>query len=371
MNSEQKAHFLFLDGMRGVAALAVVWFHVSHIYNLTYKPEQATLAVDFFFVLSGFVIACAYERRLLSNQIDLREFIGKRTLRLYPMILLGSILGTASTLFVLPAHGNWAQTLVYGASAALLLPIGILSGAFAFPVNTPVWSLFFEVIANVAYAAERLRIKLSNPIQIALVVLSGLVLLTLLKVVGTVVHFGVVGSVQFLAGFVRVTYPFLAGVLAFRLVLPRLRTRLPTYLLAAVLAAALLVPIAKSSWAYEAFMIIVVFPVIVALGAKARSTAIADRVWKLAGRLSYPLYLVHMPILMAAERLLSAASMDAGARNGLALVTVAVSVALAYIVLIFYDEPIRAWLDRRASRPIVLDKAAPLPTRITVDDLAV
>src|SRR5688572_5964759 len=87
-----KPHFETLDGLRGVAALAVLVAHASAILLGESVVPRQLLAVQFFFMLSGFVMAYSYEQKLLFG-MPFRDFILRRVIRLYPMILLGALLG--------------------------------------------------------------------------------------------------------------------------------------------------------------------------------------------------------------------------------------------------------------------------------------
>src|SRR5690242_20549587 len=89
-----RQHFPALDGLRGVAALAVVVFHFMEMVIGNYSQlfiGHGWLAVDFFFCLSGFVIGYAYDDRI--GAMGLRKFARVRLIRLHPMVVFGSVLG--------------------------------------------------------------------------------------------------------------------------------------------------------------------------------------------------------------------------------------------------------------------------------------
>ena len=92
MDTPSKPHFVFLDGLRGLAALWVAAYHLSQMFRTPLKPEHAYLAVDFFFCLSGFVVAAAYDGRM-DGGMGVVEFFRRRLIRLYPMIAFGVVLG--------------------------------------------------------------------------------------------------------------------------------------------------------------------------------------------------------------------------------------------------------------------------------------
>lgn len=338
-------HFVVLDGFRGVAALAIVVLHATQVLGLPYKPAHISLAVDFFFCLSGFVIAHAYDAGFAQGRLDLSAFTRKRLVRLYPMILLGVALG-AATNFLSTSHGTTqplSQALFLSVSAALLIPGGILFNLEAFPVNTPLWSLFFEGIANVAYGLTSVRGRLRAPPIISMV-LSAVLIIGVVARYRTLGHLGFEKSYWFIGGLARVTYPFLAGVLICRTKIYQRVPKVPDCVLAAILAAILFGPSVPFNLTYGLVAILILFPAIVACGARPSSSPAVDGAWRRLGELSYPLYMIHLPVLKfvakaqkhflhANPTLISAAAMT------LALVA-------SWAALKLYDEPVRARLSR-------------------------
>ena len=96
-----KPHYEILDGLRGVAAVMVIIFHLFEAHaggsHLTQIINHGYLAVDFFFMLSGFVIGYAYDDRW--NRMTVGTFFKRRIIRLHPMVIMGSIVGAAFFLF--------------------------------------------------------------------------------------------------------------------------------------------------------------------------------------------------------------------------------------------------------------------------------
>ena len=91
---QSKHHFSTLDGLRGVAAIAIVVFHFMEIAYSDFTKNfiaHGFLAVDFFFCLSGFVMAYAYDDRLKG--MGLMAFFKARIIRLHPLVVLGGVLG--------------------------------------------------------------------------------------------------------------------------------------------------------------------------------------------------------------------------------------------------------------------------------------
>lgn len=166
--ADSKPHYELLDGLRGVAALLVVIYHVFEGYAfssgapLIEGMNHGYLAVDFFFMLSGFVIAYAYDSRWQST-LTLKNFALRRLVRLHPMVLMGAVLGVIT--FVLQGSQQWdgthmALSAVMWALLMAMFMIPALPGCGyevrgngeMFPLNGPTWSLFFEYIGNVLYA---------------------------------------------------------------------------------------------------------------------------------------------------------------------------------------------------------------------------
>ena len=92
--TDTKSHYDILDGLCGVAAIMVVWFHIFEAYATSHLDQNINhgyLAVDFFFILSGFVIGYAYDDRW--GKMGIKEFIKRRVIRLHPMVVMGAIIG--------------------------------------------------------------------------------------------------------------------------------------------------------------------------------------------------------------------------------------------------------------------------------------
>jgi peptidoglycan/LPS O-acetylase OafA/YrhL len=208
-------HYLALDGLRGVAAIGVVTYHICGYFRLGFAPAHAYLAVDFFFMLSGFVIAHAYDRRLASG-FGVLGFLAVRLVRLYPLVLLGLAIGTA--LFLMRAVSTHemraGSVLLAAATNALLLPSPALTylRPWAFPTDTPLWSLAFELWVNILYAAT-FKFTPRAGLMAALAVGGVLVVWTSLAFGGLNVGYA---WHDFYLGGARVLFPFLMGVLLAR-----------------------------------------------------------------------------------------------------------------------------------------------------------
>ncbi len=336
-----RQHFLGLDGLRGIAAFAVLFLHDTIIFDVSYSPQAAVLAVDFFFLLSGFVLAHSYDERLSSNRMTWRQFMAVRIIRLYPMLFVSVAVG--GILFILHHKFDIVISTIITIGSFALLPVGLMAGTVAYPVNIPVWSLFFEFVASAVFGSRAGR--LSNRCLVTLVVASGIALTPVAIWGGPYIWIGFGSPATFLLGFVRVSYPFWAGVLLFRIVRQRAVPRMPIGIIGFILAL-LLLPSACGP-AYILLLDFLAFPVVVAFAACAAFGSLTARICSILGRLSYPLYIIHFPILgvihYESERLHIAVSHWVP----LVIGTVA-SVIVAQILLITFDEPVRKCLRKRA-----------------------
>ena len=200
--------FVTLDGLRGVAALAVVMFH-GDPYFVPFAVSQGYLAVDFFFALSGFVLAYAYTQRLRQDMSTL-TFFQLRVVRLYPLYILGTAFGLLS---LLPHPPDWAfsEFPINLVAAVLFLPSP--GSIIFFPFNHPLWSLFHELVANLAFAA--LSRRLSGALLCGIVTISAVLLIEEARWWGTLDSSN--GWENWGGGFIRVSFSFFAGILLYRI----------------------------------------------------------------------------------------------------------------------------------------------------------
>ena len=379
---QTKPHYEILDGLRGVAAMAVVFFHILETFHLgdsfTHPFNHGYLAVDFFFLLSGFVVAYAYDDRW--GKMTQWEFYKRRLIRLQPMVIMGNIIGAAlfytqaaPSMALVAATPAWKLLVVMlvGFTMIPLLPsMDIRGWQEMHPLAGPAWSLFFEYVANIFYALG-LR-KVSNKVLSLLVALSAglLIHLLLLGPRGDVIGGWSVNAEQLHIGFARLLFPFLAGMLLMRTG-RRIHVRGAFGWCSLLLLAAFAVPRIGGPhhlWMnglYEAFAIIVVFPVIVAMGAGDRVVAgFEEKVCRFFGEISYPLYITHYALIytytawVTGKRPPLAQSAPAG------VLLFVVAVTIAYACLKLYDEPVRRWLSQRyLQRPVGDEKTARAASR--------
>ena len=303
---DTKPHYDILDGLRGVAALIVIVFHVFELFPVTPVPH-GYLAVDFFFILSGFVIGYAYDDRW--GTMTTGGFFKRRLIRLHPMVVIGAVLGAVT--FLLQGSVKWDGTHV-GLGLVMLsmlcamfmipsfpgAPTEVRGNGEMFPLNGPSWSLFFEYIGNILYAL--LLRRLPKWALGVLCMVSGAIL------AGMAAHDGFLGAGWTMAdggfwgGLVRMLFPYTLGMLMARVFRPA-KVR-GAFILCGImlLLVAVLPAIGGSPWRnglFEAFCVIAVFPCLVWLGASDNPTnPRLKSVCTFLGDLSYPLYMVHYPI---------------------------------------------------------------------------
>lgn len=373
--TDTKPHYALLDGLRGVAALLVVIYHIFEGFafaettngegsGLISTLNHGHIAVDFFFILSGFVISYAYDDRW--QKMTLGGFFKRRLIRLHPMLVMGAVIGTIT--FLIGGREQWDGTVtsIGGVALALLLTalmIPALPGSMhevrgngeMFPLNGPQWSLFFEYIGNIIYALiiRRLSTRLLAVLVALLAALHTWIFVWDLSGYDSVGIGWTIDTINFWGGLVRMLFPFTVGMLLARTFKPR-KIKYAFWICSAILLATFAVPYIASECSlsmnslYEVVCIAFVFPIIVWMGACGTAEGSTGRISGLLGNLSYPLYIVHYPVMY----LFYAWLIDKhfySFEDTLLMpeIVVAVSIALAYACLKLYDEPVRKWLAHK------------------------
>ena len=369
--SDTKAHYDLLDGLRGVAALMVIWYHVFEGFAFASNSAIETLnhgylAVDFFFILSGFVIGYAYDARW-GKSLTMKDFFKRRLIRLHPMVIMGAVLGAIT--FCIQGSVQWDGTHI----AISMIMLSLLCTIFfipampgvgyevrgngeMFPLNGPCWSLFFEYIGNILYALFIRR--LSNKALTVFVVLLGVALAAF--AVFNVSTYGNIGGgwtldgVNFLGGSLRMLFPFSLGMLMSRNFKP-MKVKGAFWICTIALIALFSVPYLEGleplcmNGVYEAFCVIVAFPIILWIGASGTTTdKQSTKICKFLGDISYPVYVIHYPLMyLFYAWLIENQLYTLGETWHVALCVFILSIILAYLCLKLYDEPIRKYLAKR------------------------
>ncbi|GAB3768584.1 acyltransferase [Spirosoma horti] len=344
-----KPHFVILDGLRGVAALAIVLFHfmewvypdASHNFI-----AHGFLAVDFFFCLSGFVIGYAYDNRI--RRLGVAAFFSVRLIRLHPLVILGSVLGLLGFLFdpfaVQPGPPDRANLLLTFVCSVCLIPLPIMKErAFnLFSFNAPAWSLFWEYVANILYALALYRIRRRS--LSLLIVLAAVVLCLVSYRAGNLLG-GWAGS-NFWDGGARIAYSFLAGLFIYRANWI-ITNSLGFMGMAVLLILAFLLPFTPWNWLTELLIVLLYFPTLIAAGAGAALSPGLEKVCVFLGKLSYPLYMTHYGAMWIFGSYLASHKPDTVQLSQIVVTGMIFLSAFAYLVLLVYDEPVRRYLTRR------------------------
>lgn len=370
--SDSKPHYELLDGLRGVAALLVVWYHLFEAFATSPVDQRFNhgyLAVDFFFLLSGFVIGYAYDERW-GRGLRMRDFIKRRLIRLHPMVVLGALLGAAA--FFVQGSVRWngepvSTGMVLAALLCGLLLIPAWPGAGhevrgngeMYPLNGPGWSLFFEYLGNLLYML--LLRRLPTRWLTLLVALTGAALATF--AIGDLSGYGHLGvgwtlaGSNFPGGMLRLLFAFPAGLLLARRFRP-VRIRGAFWLCSLSLAVLLAMPYVGSeqnhlfNGLYDTLSTLLLFPLLLWLGASGHATDAATvRICGFLGDISYPLYMVHYPSMYLFYAWVWNHGYTFSEVWPVAAALFAGNILLAWFVLKIYDEPLRRLLTARFLRP--------------------
>lgn len=340
--------FTVLDGMRGLAALLVLTRHTESYWGApSLAHNHSYLAVDLFFVLSGFVISHAYAQPLGEGRLSAGRFMLIRWIRLWPLHALGAALGVVMLIEKdALSPGVWAPSLML---MMLFLPSRMPEAGYGlFEINPPGWSLFYEMAVNLLYALTHRWI--TNRVLVAVLLASGAGLVAIARYNGSL-DIGFTWSGRSLAGgALRAVFGIFLGIGLHRLYLARLRfadagPRPGPWLLCAVVVALLLLPqLYKLGSAVDLFAVFVVFPVCVYFGAQASVGASSAKLFALLGLLSYPIYVLHVPLGEWLEGTMAAPLTPYAPLAG---VMFAVGlVALAWALDRRFDQPLRRLLTR-------------------------
>ena len=362
--ADTKPHYNILDGLRGVAAITVVCFHIFEAFatsHLDQRINHGYLAVDFFFILSGFVVGYAYDDRW--GKMKTKDFIKRRIIRLHPMVVIGAIIGGA--LFYLQACNVYDVSSVtvialLGATlmTALLLPAApgmeVRGLGEMFPLNGPTWSLFFEYIGNILYALFIRRLSTRWLTVLVIAAGCGLASFAILGPTGDLCVGYSLDGLNMTGGSLRLLFAFSAGLLFSRVFKPSVNIKGAFWICSVLTVALLAVPRiggAEHLWMngiYDSLCSLVFFPALLFLGASGKTTAkFTTKLCKFLGDISYPLYMVHYPIFFIYYAWVKNNELTFQESLPGAAAVLVISIVLAYICLKFYDIPVRKYLTNR------------------------
>ena len=366
-----KVRYDILDGLRGVAALMILLYHVFNDAKSFYvwptpvnEFYHSFLGVDFFFILSGFVMGYAYDRQW-GKDMNLGGFIKRRLIRLHPMVVMGVLIGAAA--FAIQGFTKWDGTEVTMQAFMLSVLLGLFlipsptnievrGNTEIFPLNGPHWSLFFEYIGSLLYGLllHRLSTKwLRVWVACSIISIAGFALLT---EDGGIAYGWSSEPVNLWGGALRMLYAYPMGLLMARVFRQREPKPLhaPMFLLCSLGLIVLLgLPFLGNKdveTIYQLVCIFSFFPTIIWYGARGIVSGWQQQAVSFLGRLSYPLYAIHFPLIYL---YITWVGRDGHPYEGYsqpwlpALLTITASLLIATLCLLFYDEPLRNRLNKK------------------------
>lgn len=331
--------FHLLDGMRGLAAFAVIVDHVPSDPLMAVLPGRY-LAVDFFFVLSGFVLARAYGAAL-AQPGGVGRFLKLRLIRFYPMYLLGLGIGFAITLLATLRGWNDLSLSIFPVSAIaglMFLPSPATLDApndVLFPFDPPAWTLLFELIANIAWAFVAVLFRgRARIIILVLFAIWAAIAVYYAPARGSGWQWNHLNT-----GLARVFFSFFAGVAIFSVWKSIRIPRIPVILPIALLALVLMYPAgAGMRPAFDVLAMLIIIPVTVLVAAHTR---VNDRLAGLCtwlGSVSYGVYILHYPLNLTLGIGFDKLGLTPTMR---VLVVAVVSAVIAQLATEIYEKPLQ------------------------------
>lgn len=201
--------FEVLDSFRGIAALMVAIFHLKTngiITNLDFV-NNSYLFVEFFFVLSGFVICCSSINKI-NNTNDLKTFILKRFARIYPLHLFMTLMFIPFALvglFLYTDIGGRFSIYSFFTHLTLIQALGVNTEP---TWNLPSWSISVEFYTYILFGVLLITTQIKNRLSISLLISTlSLIILSSYSNMGDGGTFAIF----------RCFYSFFLGVIAFQL----------------------------------------------------------------------------------------------------------------------------------------------------------
>lgn len=342
----RQSHYETLDLLRGVVAISVVLYHFSSRVNYAGLMYHGYLAVDFFFCLSGYVIFHAYFNRIRSNVMTVSEFIAARLIRFMPLVLLGNAIAAFTDIFRPGQHNfvehAWDISEVLFTNTLLIPTLHQTTlESTTYPLNGPVWSLFFELIANIIFVLIA-KSTHAKHIMMVLCAISLLLLVKMSLVTGNI-HFG--PHIEFfMYAFPRVFFSFFAGALLNYVT--KTSFSMSWSVSSIVLLAIFSIQKIDNPTIGAAFDIVaisLVFPLIVYAGANHLGSP-DKRLATIAGNASYPLYCIHYPIVRALSVVMRHYYLPDGLNIFISIVFTAMLFVLSILTFDVYDRPVRRTL---------------------------
>jgi peptidoglycan/LPS O-acetylase OafA/YrhL len=357
--------FAGLDLLRGIAALGVLSVHLPWPARIPAPFPRGYLAVDLFFVLSGFVISHAYSQRLGTRK-QFYQYGLARLIRLYPLYCAATFIAAGEVLaFAWFGHGGNANMTVARLIPSMLTGLLFLptpsnwsvAPASFFPLVFPAWSLFWELWVNLVYGVIPPRLRA-----------WAFALLIALGAAGLAVALSVYGEVSLgeswrgaLTGAAQASFCFFVGCALFHLRKRYAAPATPVLLLAAVLLLSF-VPGKFGGWAYDLSCMILLYPALVWLAANAAMSSQLRAVGDFVGFLSYPVYVLQIPFLLWLAPISVRVERYVPTDGAVAVIIDAVAIlAGSWVLARTFDSPTRDRLRRRIVPQAPIPRAQTAP----------
>jgi peptidoglycan/LPS O-acetylase OafA/YrhL len=336
--------FQTLDALRGIAAVVVVVFHNRVLFGWT--PRHGYLAVDLFFMLSGFVLSHSYQGRLDAG-LPTKTFLYARIVRLAPLYLLALTIGVFTTVVEGAGgwlHFTWKQHLLYIALGIFLLPSHYSGqrGMPLFPYNYPSWTLFLELLMNIIHAAFFRRLRTGLLLCICAISAFSLLMIFLgwRNLDG-----GWDWNTLFTIGISRAVFSYTLGMLLYRGWSKRRRfIKVPAPIVLLLAAAALVLPTPHPT-AASLLLILVFIPAIIYLGAQVDPGNLLRRAFSSLGAASYAIYILQSPFFNFFHWVWPASSTHVPWSGCLMVATL---IAVSWAVDLLFDRPVRMALRKQS-----------------------
>ena len=337
-----------LDGIRGFAAILVLTRHTQDFWNIDFY--RSYLAVDLFFILSGFVIAFAYDEKIKNELMSVQKFALIRIVRLYPVFLLSliiTVIYSLSRLFF--KHDLNQATMLNLLQMALLtvlfVPSQQVNVDLLFPLNGPYWSLLFELLANFIYGI--FQKFLTEKIIVIVVITMGLI-------IGFISHahrnldIGFTwGVLSIVAGFARSLFGIFVGLYLYknRISIEKLINPVQNIGWIALFGIIIILTsptIGRFDWIIDFLIVTLVFPFFVICASTGKSSKF-NKIFLILGSASYPIYLLHVPISGFINLYFNNFIKYSAPFSGVILTLFLIFLSL--LIEKYYDIPFRKWLS--------------------------
>jgi peptidoglycan/LPS O-acetylase OafA/YrhL len=338
--------FAFLDGIRGVAAILIMMRHSEGFWSIQFY--RSYLAVDLFFILSGFVIGHAYDEKLKTKQLTIPKFFLVRLIRLYPVFLLSLVISSIAIFhsFSPLSHNEIRILTILTLTTAFFIPANYAGHNGLFAINGPYWSLFYEIVINFLYAVIRPILK--NWVLILIVVFSGFMLFAVSFLHKNLDAGAWLNLPSIVAGLSRAFFGIFVGLLLFRhydFLESKLKKVLNPWAGFILTIIVLVSPsIGRFNWLVDPILTCLIFPICV-LAMSFSKTSRLEKVLLYLGSASYPIYVLHAPVSDFLVSYLSGLEYEYAPFSGIILSCLLIWIS-ASLIEKYYDIPIRNRLSR-------------------------